>query len=144
MKNSIRLIALTTILGFITTFSFAQNKYSVTVVVKGLQKRQGKVYASITNDANSFPRGGAIKSAIGEVTPEGEVSLKFENILEGKYAIVLYQDMNDNKELDMNGEMPAEPFGFSNITMLMGPPNFEQCAFDLNENKTIAIGLMAF
>ena|SRR6218665_1879147 len=143
MKTFIKSIALTIILSFIATFSFAQNKYSVTVVVKGIQQRQGKVYASITNDANSFPRGG-IKSAIAEVTPEGEVSLKFEGILEGKYAIVMYQDLNDNKQLDMNGDMPAEPFGFSNVTMLMGPPNFEQCAFDLNENKTIAIGLMAF
>ncbi|PLK46167.1 DUF2141 domain-containing protein [Emticicia sp. TH156] len=143
MKNLIRTIAFSTILGLVSTISFAQNKYSITVVVKGLQLRQGKVYASITNDAGSFPRGG-IKSAIAEVTPAGEVSLKFENILEGKYAIVLYQDLNDNKQLDMNGEMPAEPFGFSNVSMLMGPPNFEQCAFDVNENKIIAIGLMAF
>ncbi|MFY7912078.1 MAG: DUF2141 domain-containing protein [Emticicia sp.] len=44
----------------------------------------------------------------------------------------------------MNGQMPAEPFGFSNVTMLMGPPNFEQCAFDLNENKAINISLMSF
>jgi uncharacterized protein (DUF2141 family) len=144
MKTFIQSIAVTAILSLVTTFSFAQNKYSVTVVVKGIQLRQGKIYASITNDANSFPRGGGIKSAIAEVTQEGEVTLKFENILEGKYAIVMYQDLNDNKQLDMNGEMPAEPFGFSNVTMLMGPPNFEQCAFDINENKTIAIGLMAF
>ncbi|MBA4851945.1 DUF2141 domain-containing protein [Emticicia sp. BO119] len=144
MKNLIKSIVLITISGFITTFSFAQSKYSVTVVVKGMQQRHGKIYASITNDTNAFPRGGGIKSAIAEVTPEGEMSLKFDNVLEGKYAIVLYQDLNDNKQLDMNGEMPAEPFGFSNVTMLMGPPSFEQCAFDLNENKTIAIGLMAF
>lgn len=144
MKTFIQSIALTTILSLIATFSFAQNKYSVTVVVKGIQQRQGKVYAAITNDENSFPRGKGIKSAMAEITPEGEVSLKFENILEGKYAIVLYQDLNDNKQLDMNGEMPAEPFGFSNVTMLMGPPTFELCAFDVNENKAIAIGLMAF
>jgi uncharacterized protein (DUF2141 family) len=144
MKNFIQSTALTAILSLITTFTFAQTQYGVTVIVKGIQLRQGKVYASITNDANSFPRGGGIKSAIAEVTPEGEVTLKFENILEGKYAIILYQDLNDNKQLDMSGEMPAEPFGFSNVTMLMGPPSFEQCAFDLNENKTIAIGLMAF
>lgn len=144
MKTFIQSITLIVIFSLITTFSFAQNKYSVTVVVKGIQQRQGKVYASITNDANSFPRGGGIKSAIAEVTAEGEVTLKFENILEGKYAIVMYQDLNDNKQLDMNGEMPAEPFGFSNVTMLMGPPSFEQCSFDLNENKAIAVGLMAF
>lgn len=144
MKTFIKSIAAFILLGFISNASFAQNKYSVTVVVKGIQQRNGKVYASITNDANSFPRGGGIKSAIAEVTPEGEVSLKFEGMLEGKYAIVLYQDLNDNNQLDMNGEMPAEPFGFSNVTMLMGPPTFDQCAFDVNENKVIAIGLMAF
>ncbi len=143
MKNLIRNITISAILGLVSTFSFAQNKYSVTVVVKGIQMRQGKVYASITNDANSFPKGG-FKSAVAEVTPSGEVSLKFENLLEGKYAIVLFQDLNDNKQLDMNGEMPAEPFGFSNVTMLMGPPVFDQCSFDVNENKLIAIGLMAF
>lgn len=144
MKTFIRTIASTVILGFITTFSFAQNKYTVTVVVDGLQLRQGKIYASITNDASSFPRGGGIKSAMTEVKPEGEVSLKFDSLLEGKYAIVLYQDLNDNKQLDMNGEVPAEPFGFSNITMLMGPPTFKQCAFDLNEKKIISIVLMTF
>ncbi|WP_337041894.1 DUF2141 domain-containing protein [Emticicia sp. 17c] len=144
MKTFIKSIAVAVILGFISTFSFAQNKYTVTVVIKGIQQRQGKIYASITNDANSFPRGGGVKSAIAEVTKEGEVSLKFEGLLEGKYAIVLYQDLNDNKQLDMNGEMPAEPFGFSNVTMLMGPPSFDQCMFDVNENKVIAIGLMAF
>lgn len=143
MKNLIRTIAVSTILGLVSTFTFAQDKYTVTVVVQGLQLRQGKIYASIMNDASSFPRGG-IKAGITEVTASGEVSLKFENMPEGKYAIVLYQDLNDNKQLDMNGEIPAEPFGFSNVTMLMGPPNFDQCAFDLNENKVIAIGLMAF
>ena len=64
--------------------------------------------------------------------------------MEGKYAIVLFQDLNGDNKLDMNGQMPAEPFGFSNLTMLMGPPNFEQCAFDLNEDKNIAISLFSF
>lgn len=124
--------------------TFAQNKYSITVTVKGIQQRTGKILATISNDGNSFPQGGGIKTATVEVTKEGEVTLKFEGMLEGKYAIVLYQDLNGDSKLDMNGQMPAEPFGFSNLTMLMGPPNFEQCAFDLNENKNITIGLFSF
>ena len=135
------LIAFMAVISFNT---FAQSKYSVTVTVKGIQQRTGKILATISNDENSFPQGGGIKSATAEVTKEGEITLKFEGMLEGKYAIVLYQDLNGDNKLDMSGQMPAEPFGFSNLTMLMGPPNFEQCAFDLNENKNITISLFSF
>jgi uncharacterized protein (DUF2141 family) len=144
MKTLFNSIILIVSFVLISINTFAQSKYSVTVTVKGIQQRTGKILATISNDENSFPQGGGIKSATAEVTKEGEITLKFEGMLEGKYAIVLYQDLNGDNKLDMNGQMPAEPFGFSNLTMLMGPPNFEQCAFDLNENKNITIGLFSF
>lgn len=143
MKTLVKTIILITISALTTTITFAQNKYSVSITVKGIQKREGKIIASISNDMESFPQGGGIKSAIAEVTKEGEITLKFEGMLEGKYAIVLYQDLNGNNQIDMNGQMPAEPFGFSNVTMLMGPPNFLQCAFDLKENSVMNISLMS-
>ncbi len=144
MKTLVKTIIFATIFGLIANISFAQSKYSVTVTVKGIKKREGKILASISNDMESFPQSGGIKSVVAEVTQEGEVTIKFEGMMEGKYAIVLYQDLNDNKILDMNGQMPAEPFGFSNITMLMGPPNFLQCAFDVKENTVMDIGLISF
>lgn len=144
MKKLAHSIISIIIFTLISTFTFAQSKYSVTVTVKGIQKREGKILASISNDMESFPQSGSIKSVVAEVTKEGEIILKFENILEGKYAIVLFQDLNGDNKLDMNGQMPAEPFGFSNLTMLMGPPNFMQCAFDLNKDENIEIGLFSF
>jgi uncharacterized protein (DUF2141 family) len=144
MKTLVKKIIIAILLGIISNISFAQSKFTITIVVKGVNNRTGNIRASITNDANSFPQGEGIKSAIVEVSKEGEITLKFEGIMEGKYAIVMFQDLNDNKQLDMNGQMPTEPFGFSNVTMLMGPPTFEQCAFDLTDNKTIEIGLISF
>jgi uncharacterized protein (DUF2141 family) len=144
MKTLVKTILTIAIFALISTVSFAQNKYSVSVTVKGIQKREGKILASISNDIENFPQSGGIKTATAEVTKEGEIVLKFEGMLEGKYAIVIYQDLNNSNSLDMNGQMPAEPFGFSNVTMLMGPPNFLQCAFDLNENKNIEISLLSF
>lgn len=141
--NKMKRIALIIALTIISTFTFAQNKYSLTVTVKGINERSGKIYASLSNDANNFPQSGGFATAIAEVGKDGDVVIKFENVLEGRYAIVLFQDLNGNKTLDMNGMMPTEPFGFSNVTMLMGPPTFEQCAFELNENKSIEISLMA-
>lgn len=144
MKTLFKTTILIAFLAVISINTFAQNKYSVTVTVKSIQQRAGKMLATISNDANSFPQSGGIKTATAEVTKEGEIILKFDELLEGKYAIVLYQDLNADNKLDMNGQMPAEPFGFSNLTMLMGPPNFEQCAFDLHENKNITISLFSF
>jgi uncharacterized protein (DUF2141 family) len=144
MKDLAKTIIIAILFGIISNVSFAQSKFSVTVVIKGIKTRQGNIRASITNDANSFPQGGGMKSAVAEVTKEGEITLKFEGMMEGKYGIMLFQDLNDNNIMDMKGQMPAEPFGFSNISMLMGPPTFEQCAFELNENKTIEIGLISF
>ena len=144
MKTLVKTIILAIIFGLMANVTFAQSKYSVTVTVKGIKKREGKVLASISNDMESFPQSGGIKTAMAEVTKEGEVTLTFEGMLEGKYAIVLYQDLNDNKTLDMNGQMPAEPFGFSNISMMMGPPTFLQCAFDLKENTAMDISLFIF
>lgn len=144
MKTLFKSFTLISLFVFMSNTAFAQNKYSVSVTVKGIQKHEGKIIASISNDMESFPQSGGLKSVVAEVTKEGDILVKFEGILEGKYAIVLYQDLNDNKQLDMNGQMPAEPFGFSNTTMLMGPPNFMQCAFDLNEDTAMDINLFIF
>jgi uncharacterized protein (DUF2141 family) len=144
MKKLVKMIILTAIFGIISNITFAQNKYSVTVIVKGIKKYEGKISASISNDIENFPQSGSIKSVVAKVTKDGDITLNFDGIVEGKYAIVLYQDLNDNKILDMNGQMPAEPFGFSNVKMLMGPPNFLQCAFDLTGNRTMDINLLFF
>lgn len=144
MKTLLKSFILIAVFAFISATTSAQNKYSVSVTVKGIQKYEGKIIASISNDMESFPQSGGIKSLVAEVTKEGNIVVKFEGMLEGKYAIVLYQDLNDNKQLDMNGQMPAEPFGFSKVTMLMGPPNFMQCAFDLKEDTAMDINLFIF
>jgi uncharacterized protein (DUF2141 family) len=144
MKTLLKSFTLISAFVLTSICTFAQNKYSVSVTVKGIQKHEGKIIASISNDMESFPQSGGLKSVVAEVTKEGDILVKFEGILEGKYAIVLYQDLNDNKQLDMNGQMPAEPFGFSNTTMLMGPPNFMQCAFDLKEDTAMDINLFIF
>lgn len=133
---------------FLLVFSLgavAQEKYELKVVVKGIKERSGTIGAILTNDATNFPSGvNAIDRKVITVTPEGDIVLTFSDILEGRYAVILLQDLNGNQVLDMNGQMPTEPFGFSNLTFLMGPPAFDQCAFQLDENKTIEIQLMVF
>ena len=71
------------------------------------------------------------------------VLLRFDSVPPGRYAISLYQDLNDNGALDANFlRIPAEPYGFSNNGMgRLGPPSFEQAAFEIMTNLKIEIEL---
>ena len=115
--------------------------YTLTVTFSNINTRTGKLYIGLANDAASFD-GSSFRKTRVDVPPTGQISVSFESLPAGKYAVRVYQDGNENGKLDMTGQMPNEPFGFSNVKMLMGPPSFDQSAFDLNENKSINISLM--
>jgi uncharacterized protein (DUF2141 family) len=115
--------------------------YKLTVTFSNVNTRKGKIYVGLANDADSFD-GSSFRKARVEVPATGEISVSFESLPAGKYAVRVYQDVNENEKFDRSGQMPAEPFGFSNVKMLMGPPDFTTCAFDLNENKSINISII--
>ena len=61
----------------------------------------------------------------------------FDNLPVGKYAISVYQDSNNNGQLDRNiFGIPKEKYGFSNGARR---PNFNDCVFDFSSDKTITI-----
>ncbi|GAB4001225.1 hypothetical protein GCM10028807_56950 [Spirosoma daeguense] len=124
-----------------TTSTTATKGYSLTVVVHNINNRTGKLYIGLADSPASFNGESKNPKSI-DVTPSGEISVTFDGLAPGRYAVRLYQDLNANQKLDFSGQMPTEPFGLSNVTMLMGPPDFDQTSFELNENKSIRIGLM--
>ncbi|MVM39904.1 DUF2141 domain-containing protein [Spirosoma sp. HMF3257] len=115
--------------------------YSLTVVIHNVNTRSGKLYVGLGNTKESF-MGQSIQQKTIDVPASGEITTVFEGLAPGKYAVRLFQDLNGNQKLDFSGQMPAEPFGFSNVTMLMGPPDFDQSAVELNENKSIRIRVL--
>ena len=119
----------------------AKATYTITVVVSDVNKRTGKLYIGLADSDETFTGKSAQQKAVA-VPASGEITVTFDNLPAGKYAVRVYQDLNDNAKMDFSGQMPAEPFGFSNVTMLMGPPSFGQSAFDLSENKSVKITMM--
>ncbi|HET6542022.1 MAG TPA: DUF2141 domain-containing protein [Chryseolinea sp.] len=70
--------------------------------------------------------------------PSGDsITVVFENLKPGKYAVCVIHDANKNKELDKNKlGIPKEGFGFSNNVLgAMGPPTFERAQFDLTSDQ---------
>lgn len=114
--------------------------YALTITLANVTQRAGKVYIGIANDEATFAGASYRKTRI-DVPATGEVSVNFTGLPPGTYAVRVFQDLNENQKIDFNGPMPTEPYGFSTITSLMGPPTFGLCAFDLSADKLISITL---
>ncbi|MCZ6853673.1 MAG: DUF2141 domain-containing protein [Gammaproteobacteria bacterium] len=75
---------------------------------------------------------------------DGErMTLQIDGIPPGRYAFIIYQDVNDNDDIDTNFiGWPKEPFGFSNNPPIrFGPPNFKKASFEVTGNQRISVNL---
>jgi uncharacterized protein (DUF2141 family) len=109
--------------------AMSQNKLQVTVTnIKG---QKGNIMVGIFDSHDSFlkkPLDGRMAEASGD-----SITVVFENLKPGKYAVSVLHDANKNKDLDKNKlGIPKEGFGFSNNVLgAMGPPTFERAVIDL-------------
>jgi uncharacterized protein (DUF2141 family) len=133
-------IFLITALGCAPTMTAAAA--DLTVVVAGLKNDEGSVRVGLFHDPKSFPKSFAVGQAIE--AKAGSVSVTFEKLSPGNYAVSAYQDINSNKKLDTNfvGK-PTEPNGFSRDARgKFGPPSFEDAQIVLagtNQNITVQV-----
>ncbi|WP_299365749.1 DUF2141 domain-containing protein [Winogradskyella sp.] len=129
MKNLVLTLALalTTLLGF-----SQDDGITITVTIDNVTSDKGKVLMSL-HTSETFMKGNGIMDAETEIK-DGKVSIKFENVLPGEYAVLAMHDVNDNKRMDFeeNG-MPSESFGTSNNVMAMGPPQYDDAKFKVED-----------
>lgn len=95
------------------------------VEVTDIRSDKGAIMASLLR-AN--PDKGVAEQVTGAREPAraGRVTLSFDDLESGEYAVMLYHDENGNGELDKNLlGLPLEGFGFSNAAKAsFGPPKF--------------------
>lgn len=115
--------------------------YKLTISFGNLTQRTGTLYVGIDDSDATFNKESCRKTRIA-VPVTGDVQVSFNGMPAGRYSVRVYQDLNANQKLDFSGMMPTEPFGFSNVQTLMGPPSFNRCAFNLDGPKTIQINLL--
>ena len=117
---------------------------SITVTVTDLRNAKGVVRACMTTAEKSFPRCRGVKGAHAAMVDakQGTITLVFEGVKPGKYAIALLHDENANGKADRAlGMMPKEGFGFSrDAPVRMGPPKFSDAVFEMGaEPREITI-----
>jgi len=121
------------------TYGFCQTKLQVTV--NNIQGDKGNIMVGIFDSNEDFlkkPLDGRMVKASGD-----SITVVFENLKPGKYAVSVLHDANKNKDLDQNKlGIPKEGFGFSNNAAgAMGPPSFEKAIIDLMNEKDMDINI---
>lgn len=135
-----KILAIAIILSF--SFSFkAQNKHTLTIKINNFKKFEGQIGLGLYNTKNQFtdnPWKSYTKSK-SEIK-DGTLTIVISDIPTGKYVISFLDDLNSNNKMDYAFlGYPKEGFGFSNNAEpgFMSPPTYEECLFEIKENKQI-------
>ncbi|MFO7956073.1 MAG: DUF2141 domain-containing protein [Candidatus Brocadiia bacterium] len=110
---------------------------AIEVTVRGFRNAEGEVLVSLFSAAPGFPndaeralRTRRVDAAVGTVT------VRFEDVPYGEYAVSVLHDENANGRLDTGRlGIPAEGYGASNNPgARFGPPRYKDAAFRLRED----------
>ena len=104
------------------------------VHVHGIKNSAGSIKAVLYGpDPESFLVKGAKADKEREPAQKGSMTLCVAAPVEGKYAVVVYHDENDDRKFDSNWiGLPTEGFGVSNNpSLFLAAPNFEESSFEV-------------
>lgn len=116
---------------------------TVTITVTDLRSSEGVVRACMTTVENVFPRCVRDPNSHRSVVRAGDtVTIRFNNVEPGDYAIALLHDENENGRADrVLGMAPREGYGFSrDAPVRMAPPDWDDAVFTIgsaSQNLTI-------
>jgi uncharacterized protein (DUF2141 family) len=115
------------------------------VTVTKIKEHKGSIRVGLFSNEKDF-----LKMAVtGKIVKADadQVTIVFENLKPGEYAMSVIHDENGNGELDSNSfGIPKEGFGFGNNVMgMFGPPSFDKAKIILkDQNSTQVIELKYF
>lgn len=105
---------------------------TVEVRVSGVSGARGKVNVAVCDKERFLKQCAHSASA---PTQAGETRVVVKGVPPGSWAVLAYQDENDNGELDRNLiGIPKEPYGFSrDARSRFGPPGFEDAVIEVGD-----------
>ncbi len=121
-----------------TSFSFAQQTGDLQVTINDIAVPSGgPITIMVFNLAEGFPKEKKKAAYTAVASQTGKTAQHtFPGLPVGKYAVSVFQDTNQNGEIDTNFiGFPKEPIGASNLKGL-GKPSFDKCTFTLAATGT--------
>lgn len=119
----------------------AQNRLEVRV--EGVETSTGLIQVALFTAQKGFLKDEGVYRSASIQAVKGTTRVLLEDLPQGTYAVAIFHDLNENRELDKNWiGIPKEPMGFSNARMkAFGPPGFDDCRIDLTHDMSIAVRL---
>ncbi len=111
---------------------------TLTVEISGIKNDQGKILLQLF-DSNENYQSNKAYSANMIKAKQGIVSISFNNLSAGEYAIRYFHDENDNGQLETNlFGMPVEGYGFSNNAKAdFGPAAFDDMKVTITDKNLV-------
>ena len=122
---------------FLVSLSLSAQNGTIVLEVNGVENTLGSLFIGLFHNEGNFPDYG--HELIGKriiIQDLNSIQCTFENLEDGRYALAIWHDENNNEALDANlFGMPIEKYGFSNDVGTFGKPDFEDAAFFVKNGK---------
>ncbi|MCF6329254.1 MAG: DUF2141 domain-containing protein [Henriciella sp.] len=129
MKRSNHLIAAALAAALLAPIASASD---LTINIEGIKDAGGTINIGLFDEA-TYKGDGAINGANLKVENDA-VTVTFEGLEPGEYAVRLFHDVNDDGEMNTNPfGMPTEPYAFSNDARgRFGPAQWDAAKFTVS------------
>ena len=108
----------------------------ITVVITDLRNAEGEILISLYDKAEGFPkdREAIIHSAAVAPDASGQVTIVFEDLPHGDYAIAVLHDEDTSQDMTFGAfHLPKEGYCFSNnVKVRLRAPKFKKTKFTLD------------
>lgn len=143
------IIILQSFLAIVLLSSFSiqkQETCSLTIEVSELRNSKGTVLFALYNREDAFPDEHYkkyFKKLTGKIV-NGASSVTFENLPEGKYAVNILHDENNDGKIKKGIILPKEGIGFSNYKSIgfSNRPTFSKASFNVLSDKKIKVNII--
>ena len=114
----------------------------IVVTITGLKSNEGGVYVGLYATPSKFLNGAQVDVMKKVRASTGPITVAFDNLPAGTYAVGAYHDENYNDHLDTNLlGLPTEGYALSNgVRAVTSKPTFQQAAFTVG-NDGAAVSL---
>lgn len=107
----------------------------ISVTISGLHSTQGNVFVGLYATPSKFLNGTQTDAMRRVPASTGPITVVFDNLPPGTYAVGAYHDENANDHLDTNFlGIPEEGYALSNgVRAVTSKPTFQQAAFTVGD-----------
>jgi uncharacterized protein (DUF2141 family) len=120
--------------------SFAAQASELEVNFTNIERPVGQLLVAIYDSEKAYnEKAQPLKYAKAEAVGD-TVTMSFDGLEDGTYALMLIHDINSNGKMDINAMgLPQDGYGFSNNVGMYGLPPFSAASFDVNEFASIDV-----